>query len=91
MKNPEVLRELEGEFLGPLREYDAKNGTDLISTLRCYLENDASVQLLSSLTGVHRNTINYKIKQIRRILGRELTEEHKLKLLLAFYMQDLLK
>lgn len=91
VKNPDILRELEEEFLGPLKEYDAQNGTDYIDTLRCYLEHDASVQILSRITGVHRNTINYKMKQIRKILGVSLTEEIKLELFLAFYMQDLLK
>lgn len=91
VKDFSVLRDLYREVLGPLADYDEKNGTEYMKILRDYLAHDSSVQVLSQLNGVHRNTVNYQIKRIRKILQCELTQEDKLKILLAFYIEDLLK
>lgn len=89
--DPAVLRDVSEETLGPLKTFDAENGTDYVPLLRAYIAHDASVQALSQLSGVHRNTINYKIKRIRKILQHDLTQEEKLKIMLAFYIDDLLQ
>ncbi len=86
----EILDELYTETLGILEECDQKNGTDYMNTLRCYLEHNSSVQEVAKITYVHRNTVNYKIKKIREILKCEFDYEHKLKLMLAFFIKDLL-
>lgn len=85
-----ILSEIYDESLGMLEEFDKKNGTDYLNTLRCYLEHDSSVQEVAQLTFVHRNTVNYKIKRIREILQCDFNHENKLKLMLAFYIRDLL-
>lgn len=84
------LKDYCDDFLGPLREYDEKNGTDYRDTLRLYLENDSSITAVAALTFVHRNTVNYKIKKIKEILGCELNQTDKLKLMLAFDAERLL-
>ncbi len=86
----EVLQEYYHETLGRLEAADKKYGTDYLKTLRCYLENNSSVQAVAQKTYVHRNTINYKIKQIRKILKTDFSEKEKLKYLIAFYVSDLL-
>lgn len=85
-----VLSEIYKESLGDLEEFDQKNGTDYMTTLRCYLEHNSSVQEVAEMTFVHRNTVNYKIKRIREILQCDFDYENKLKLMLAFFIQDLL-
>lgn len=85
-----TLNELFKESLGALEEYDEKNETDYMDTLRCYLEHNSSVQEVAKLTFVHRNTVNYKIKKIKEILKCEFDYEDKLKLMLAFFIRDLL-
>ncbi len=85
-----TLNEIYRENLGALEDYDQKNGTDYMATLRCYLENNSSVQEVAHITFVHRNTVNYKIKKIREILRCEFDYEDKLKLMLAFFIKDLL-
>ncbi|NTV89656.1 MAG: PucR family transcriptional regulator [Clostridiales bacterium] len=84
-----ILGRLYAGILGPIEDYDAKNQTDLLSTLRCYLESNASVQEVAGKTYVHRNTINYKIKKIREITGCELNYEDGLRFMLAFHIKDL--
>ena len=86
----QVLKEMYQESLGPLEKFDMENGTDYMDSLRCYLEHNSSVQEVAQLTFVHRNTINYKIRRIREILDCELTQENRLRFMLAFYIRDLL-
>jgi len=86
----DILNELYSESLGVLEEFDRKNGTDYMTTLRCYLEYNSSVQEVARVTFVHRNTVNYKIKRIREILKCDFDYENKLKLMLAFFIKDLL-
>ena len=85
-----LLTEMYNETLKPLEEFDAANNTDYMNTLKCYLENDSSVQEVAKLTFVHRNTVNYKLRRIKEILGCQLTYEDKLKLMLAFFIKELL-
>lgn len=86
----EILKNYYNEFLGPVKEYDQKNNTDYIDTLRLYLENDSSITAVAALTFVHRNTVNYKIKKIKEILECELTQADKMKLMLAFAAKRLI-
>ncbi len=44
IKDTSVLHEIYDETLGTLEEFDSANGTDYMETLKCYLENDSSVQ-----------------------------------------------
>ena len=64
--------------------------TDYLGTLRLYLENDSSIAEVARITYVHRNTVNYKIKKIKEILGCELTQKDKLELMLAFMAEKLI-
>lgn len=90
VQDNEVLNEVVSERLGKLEEFDKKNGTDYVQTLKCYLLNNSSVQEVAKQTFVHRNTINYKIKKIKEILNFELNYDDKLNLMLAFYISKLL-
>lgn len=78
-------------MLKPVSDYDEKNGTDCLSLLRLYVENDSSVIAVAEKSGVHRNTVNNRIKLIRELLGYELTEKRKAELILAFQIKDILK
>ena len=41
-------------------------------------------------TGVHRNTINIKMRAIREIVGKELDDNDKSSLILAFLVEEVL-
>ncbi|WP_018701876.1 helix-turn-helix domain-containing protein [Anaeromusa acidaminophila] len=59
--------------------------------MRCYLEQDGSVQAVAKLTYVHRNTINYKLKKIRELTGCDLARsEERLQLMLALKIGEVL-
>lgn len=90
IENSQILRDFERKILGDLIKHDENKGTDYIKTLQCYLKNDCSIQNTAADMQVHRNTINYKIKQIREILQYEFGEENKMDLLLSLHIYELL-
>lgn len=85
-----VLEELYNDSLRPLVKYDQEHRTDYVQVLKCYLDNDASVQSVAKTTYLHRNTINYKIRRIKEILNCDLTQEDKLRITLAFSIHELM-
>ncbi|MEA4973186.1 MAG: PucR family transcriptional regulator ligand-binding domain-containing protein [Candidatus Metalachnospira sp.] len=85
-----VLKKFIEKQLSPLTIYDSENHTDYEVTFRDYLESYSSVKAVSEKSGVHRNTVNYKIKQIREILGGELNAEAKAEFLIAYRIKDLM-
>lgn len=90
VEDKDALGRFYKETLGKLEDYDKKYQTDYLYTLKCYLDNNASVQEVAKTTFVHRNTINYKIKKIKEILQCELDYEDGLRLFLAFHVKELL-
>lgn len=85
-----LLKRFYDESIGILELYDEKHESDYYYILKCYLENNNSVEKVAKETFVHRNTINYKIKKIKEILNTDLSNEDYLKLMLAYKMKDLI-
>ncbi len=86
-----LLESIYNENLKKLEVYDRDNGTDYMSFLRLYLKYDGSVQRVAQKTFVHRNTINYQLAKIKKILGNNLkTFEERFKIILAFEVRDVL-
>lgn len=86
-----LLESIYNENLKKLEMYDRDNGTDYMSFLRLYLKYDGSVQRVAQETFVHRNTINYQLAKIKKILGNNLkTFEERFKIILAFEVRDVL-
>ena len=84
-----LLESIYNENLKKLEVYDRDNGTDYMSFLRLYLKYDGSVQRVAQETFVHRNTINYQLAKIKKILGNSLkTFEERFKIILAFEVRD---
>ena len=91
MENAGILSDYVDATLGALLDYDAKNNTDCAELLRCYFESNCSVKEVAEKFGVHRNTVNYKLRQIRELLHSDFGDEDKMNLLLAFRARELLK
>ncbi len=86
----EECRRYVESYLGILREFDEKNGAELIKTLRCYLAfNGRSADCAQQLF-VHRNTINFRLSRIEELLGADLKDgETVFRLQLALKLLDL--
>lgn len=72
---PDDLRTaLRQRVLGPLLTYDAEQGTDLVHTLRVFLECSGSPTRAARALHVHVNTLRYRIGRASELLGADLTE-----------------
>jgi len=79
-----LLQELCLEPLEPLLEYDRAHHADYVATLEQYLLHDGSIQAVSEVMYTHRNTVMYRMNNIRKLLDCPLeTQEQRLPLLIA--------
>lgn len=86
-----VLEEYRRAVLGRLESYDYENGTHFEEILERYLFCDGSVQRVAEEMFVHRNTVNYQINRIKKILGKDLSSmEERVELMLASQIRDML-
>lgn len=78
------------QTLGKLIEYDFQNKTNYLQVLKDFFENDCSIIQTANATFFHQNTLKYKIKHIREILGYDITSnENRTKIMLSLYMLTL--
>lgn len=63
------LQALAAEALEPLTDFDAAHGSDLMLTLRRFLELNGSVGTVAEALGLHRNTVRYRLQQIADLSG----------------------
>ena len=79
-----LLRQMGEDTLRPLIEYDAAHDTAYVETLRHYLSSERSIQEVARRMFTHRNTIIYRINNIKKLLGCDLeSEQDRLKYLIA--------
>ncbi len=79
-----LLREMGPETLAPLLEHDRRHGANYVETLRRYLESDGSIQSVAADMFTHRNTVIYRMNNIKRLLGSDLdTAAERLKYQIA--------
>lgn len=85
-----ILKSYEAQMLGPLKEYDERHRSNYLETLRSYIENDRSLIGVAEATYTHRNTVNYRIQNIKKILDNDLkTAEDLFPYQVAFYIRDM--
>lgn len=85
-----VLQEIETECLAALEEYDRKCNAGYVETLQSYLKHNGSIQAVAEELYTHRNTVLYRLGNIRKVLGNELkTPEERLPYQMAFYIRSM--
>jgi sugar diacid utilization regulator len=62
------------QWLGPLLDYDATKGGQLVETLARYLECGGSYDATAAALLVHRSTLRYRLQRLREISGLDLTD-----------------
>jgi len=91
VQDRDLLRQICMESLGPLMEYDGKHDADYVRTLELYLKYGGSLQAVAEAMFTHRNTVAYRMKNIRQMLGNSLeTEEEKLPYQIACLIRHML-
>lgn len=90
VEDKKILEEIERECLKALEEYDRRYHADYVETLKLYLKHNGSIQAVAAELYTHRNTVLYRIGNIRKILGNELkTPEERLPYQIAFYIRSM--
>ena len=73
-----------------LRDYDSKNETHLLESLRIYLRERQNITHTAELLEVHRTTLLVRLERIRQLTGIDLNDyETCLHLMLSFEIQKL--
>ena len=85
-----ILRDYYRDTLGNLEDYDKEHETSYVELLQRYIACDGSIQKIAEEENVHRNTINYQLNKIKKILESEIsTLDDKFRLMLAFRIKEI--
>lgn len=88
----EDLESFARRTLKPLVEHDQRSGSDLLRTLRVYLEEDRVQRRAAARSFVHVNTVVYRVRRIEELLGARLDDPATVfDLTLALRILDLLE
>jgi purine catabolism regulator len=68
----EFLKSFKDDYLSNLIEHDEKNRDTLCATLRTYLQAEGNVTVAAKELFVHPNTIMYRLRKIKTIIGNPL-------------------
>ncbi|MCH7231965.1 PucR family transcriptional regulator ligand-binding domain-containing protein [Glycomyces sp. L485] len=68
----DVSRAFRTRVLDPLIEYDARHRSDLLPTLRRFLECDGSWRQCATTLHLHVNTVRYRMRRVEQLTGRDL-------------------
>ncbi len=72
-----------------LRAYDTRHHTELLQTLRIYMETSLNLAETSRQLFIHRSTLLYRLERIVDLTGADLTlPEERFHLELSFYLDD---
>lgn len=93
MKEPDIICPVfVRNTLGKLMDYDEKHKTKYMTVLNDFFENDCSITQTANATFYHQNTLKYKIKNIKEILGYDImSNENRVKIMLSLYILRIAK
>jgi len=87
--HPEFDRFYE-ETLAPLESYDQEWESELVPSVRVYLEQGANLNSAARALFIHRHTLRYRLEQIAEILKVDIdSQEVLLNLQIAFMIKDM--
>lgn len=90
-RDPDEVRRLYEETIGPVDEYDQTNGTQLTETLVVFFRNNESLTKTAADLYAHRHTVRYRLEKIAEISGLSVFQtEHKERLGLGLKARSLL-
>ncbi len=72
-ENPGELRRFYEETVAPIAAYDEQYETELVRTLRTFLEADGNVAGTAQRLFTHRHTIYYRLERVRELSGLDVS------------------
>jgi PucR family transcriptional regulator, purine catabolism regulatory protein len=86
-----VLEGFVRSVLGPLVDRDNQKSSELVASVRAFIESGGRWEPGAEVLGVHRHTLRYRVRQAEELLGRDLSSaEDRLEVWLALKASDLL-
>jgi PucR C-terminal helix-turn-helix domain/GGDEF-like domain len=77
--------------IGPLAEHDHERQTELLQTLRVFLDEGGNRRRAAERCHVHQSTIKYRLRRIRELLDCDLADAHvRFDLMLALKVLELI-
>jgi purine catabolism regulator len=73
LQDPEALQTFADSVLAPLDDYDRVHGTELLHSLRAFLERNARWESAAKDLYVHRHTLRYRMRKVEELTGRSLS------------------
>ena len=90
VKDPYLLKEMAEDPLKPILDYDEKHNSNYVETLELYLKFGGSIQAVSEAMYTHRNTVIYRVNNIKKMLGTDLeTPEERIPYYVAYYIRNM--
>lgn len=87
-----LLTEMSDDLLKPLLEHDKKHDSEYTETLEAYLRYNGSIQAVSEELYTHRNTVIYRVNNIKKKLKCKLeTPEERLPYQIACLIRKMRK
>lgn len=92
IKDREIIKSYVDETIGTVLKYDEINNSNLLEVLKIYLKNNRSIKETANKLFIHRNTVNYKIGKVNKILNINLADnEASTRVLVALKLYDILE
>ncbi|WP_416562597.1 helix-turn-helix domain-containing protein [Nocardia testacea] len=76
--NPRALQSFLDLTIGPVVDYDARHGTDLLTTLRTFVRHEASPTKTARVLNYHPNTILQRLDRLKALLGADWRQDENL-------------
>lgn len=87
LKKEDVAKQFCNSILGDILAYDKKHDNNMLKTLEVYLLTGRNATESAERLYIHRNTMNYRIKQISQLTNKDLTKSEDIfELLTAIYI-----
>lgn len=91
LQEKDMLESYVIRHLGPIIEEDQRKNSDLLKTLKIYLERNGSMQSVADELHIVRQSLYYRLDKIKELLGEEyMCTQNRLALQLAIQAYELL-
>jgi DNA-binding PucR family transcriptional regulator len=69
LRDPAELAALRAKSVSSLAAYDAEHDTDLLETLKAFLDHDGSTTETADAMQLHRHTVGYRLSRVHEVSG----------------------
>lgn len=88
----EALEGFVRSVLGPLVDRDKARASDLVASVRAFIESGGRWEPGAESLAIHRHTLRYRVRQAEELLGRDLTSaEDRMEIWLALKAMEVLE